>query len=93
MDNTSIEQAMYNQLLKDEAVKCTCDEVIRETDRHQAEGHYHHCMLYQLTRALKIGQMFERENIRVSVDLWQLSDSFLKQEDYERLMRIITKKG
>lgn len=93
MENPTIEQACYTQALKDERVKCTCDESFRDNNFHQAQGHYHHCMLYQVTRAIVIGQKFERENIRQGVDLWQLSDEFLKKEDYERLMRIITKKG
>jgi hypothetical protein len=91
VDNTTIEQAIYTALLKDESVKCTCDEVLRDNNIHQAEGHYHHCMLYQITRAIRIAQKYERNSIITSIGMWQLSDNFLKKEDYERLMRIVKK--
>lgn len=71
MENITIEQAAYTQALKDNRVDCTCDEATKETDIVQARGHYQHCMLYQIARAIEIGQKFERESIRVSVDLWQ----------------------
>ena len=93
MENIATEQAGYTQALKSDNVRCTCDEILRETDITKARGHYSHCMLHQIVRAIEIGQKFERESIRASVDLWQLSDNFLKKEDYERLMRLITKKG
>ncbi len=47
-------QAIYEILLKDDRLRCTCDEVVREEKFHQAQGHYHHCMLYQVTRAIEI---------------------------------------
>ena len=49
-----LEQKIYSILLKDDRLRCTCDAVIREDSFFQAEGHYHHCMLYQITRAITI---------------------------------------
>jgi hypothetical protein len=48
------EQAIYELLIKDNYLRCTCDEFVRETSFFQAEGHYHHCMLYQVTQAIRI---------------------------------------
>ena len=48
----SIEQKIYTQLLKDEKLVCTCDDMIREQSIFQARGLYHSCMLYQVTRAI-----------------------------------------
>jgi hypothetical protein len=45
--NKSLEQVIYEILLKDPYLRCTCDEVVREESFVQAQGHYHHCMLYQ----------------------------------------------
>ncbi len=50
----SIEQDIWEILLLDPDLRCTCDEVIRETDIYQAKGHYHHCMLWQVARAVEI---------------------------------------
>ena len=47
-------QAIYAIMLKDNRLRCTCDEVVREDSFFQAQGHYHHCMLYQVTRAIEI---------------------------------------
>lgn len=48
------EQAIYELMLKDDRLRCTCDEVVREESFYQAQGHYHHCMLYQATRAIEL---------------------------------------
>ena len=47
-------QEIYTILLKDDYLRCTCDEVVREESFVQAQGHYHHCMLWQVTRAIEI---------------------------------------
>jgi hypothetical protein len=47
-------QAIYNQMLKDDRVRCTCDDVLRDESFFQANGHYHQCMLYQVTRAIEL---------------------------------------
>jgi hypothetical protein len=49
----SIEQDIWDILLLDPDLQCTCDEVIRETDIYQAKGHYHHCMLYQVAHTVE----------------------------------------
>src|SRR5512146_3097812 len=48
------EQEIYEALLKDDNLRCTCDEAIREESFNQAQGHYHHCMLYQVTQAIRL---------------------------------------
>ena len=50
----NIEQRIYERLLKDDNLTCTCDEIIREDTFFQAKGHYHTCMLYQVTRSIEI---------------------------------------
>jgi len=47
-------QAIYELMLKDDRLRCTCDESYREDSYFQASGHYHHCMLYQVTRAIRL---------------------------------------
>ena len=47
-------QEIYNILLLDTQLRCTCDEVIREEFIFEARGHYHHCMLWQVARAVDI---------------------------------------
>jgi hypothetical protein len=47
-------QQIYEICLKDDRLRCTCDEVIRETSFFQAAGHYHHCMLYQVAHAIEL---------------------------------------
>ena len=54
MELKEIYEQVYQRMLKDSGFRCTCDEVIRETEFHQAEGHYTHCMLHQVTRAIRI---------------------------------------
>ena len=54
-------QAIYEELLKDPYLRCTCDEVLREDSYFQAQGHYHHCMLYQVTQAIRISLKFCEE--------------------------------
>ncbi len=49
-----ITQKIYERIIKDEKVKCTCDELILEKEYIQAQGHYHTCELYQITRAIRI---------------------------------------
>jgi hypothetical protein len=51
-------QAIYEILLKDDRLRCTCDESFREDSIFQANGHYHHCMLYQVARAIKLSLMY-----------------------------------
>ncbi len=56
------EQAIYEILLKDDRLRCTCDEVVREEKYVQAEGHYHHCMLYQVTQAIRVTLRFVQQS-------------------------------
>ena len=51
-------QAIYEILLKDDNLRCTCDDVVREETYFQAGGHYHHCMLYQVSRAIEISLIY-----------------------------------
>jgi hypothetical protein len=50
----SEQQQIYEILLKDDRLRCTCDDVVRETSFRQAQGHYHHCILWQVARAIEI---------------------------------------
>lgn len=50
----SVEQKVWDKLLKDDKFKCTCDEGYREDKFDQAKGHYHHCMMYQVSRAIQL---------------------------------------
>ena len=47
-------QQIYELCLKDDRLRCTCDEFVREESFFQAQGHYHHCMLYQVTQAIAL---------------------------------------
>jgi hypothetical protein len=47
-------QVIYDLMLKDDRLRCTCDDSMREDSFFQASGHYHHCMLYQVTRAIEL---------------------------------------
>lgn len=49
-----IEQDIWEILLLDPQLRCTCDEVLREEEIHQAKGHYHTCMLYQVAHSVEI---------------------------------------
>ena len=49
-----VAQDIWEILLLDPNLRCTCDEVIREKEVHQAQGHYHHCMLWQVAHAVEI---------------------------------------
>lgn len=49
-----VAQDVWEILLLDSDLRCTCDEVIREQEFHQAQGHYHHCMLWQVARAVEV---------------------------------------
>jgi hypothetical protein len=51
-------QAIYEILLKDDRLRCTCDEVVREQSYFQAQGHYHHCMLWQVARSIELSLMY-----------------------------------
>ncbi len=51
-------QAIYELCLKDDRLRCTCDESYREEKHFQASGHYHHCMLYQVARAIELSLMY-----------------------------------
>jgi hypothetical protein len=53
-----LEQAIYETMLLDDRLQCTCDEIVRERSYFQAAGHYHHCMLYQVVRAIEISLKF-----------------------------------
>jgi uncharacterized protein YycO len=57
-------QAIYEILLKDDWLRCTCDESYREDSYHQAQGHYHHCMLWQVARAIEISLKY-RDGFRL----------------------------
>lgn len=48
-----LQQEIWTKRLLDEQLRCTCDEVIREKKWFQAMGHYHHCMLYQVGKAIQ----------------------------------------
>jgi hypothetical protein len=54
LESGNIEQAIYKTILLDERFTCTCDESYREDKISQAKGHYHHCMLYQVSRAIEL---------------------------------------
>jgi hypothetical protein len=54
----SEQQKIYEILLKDDRLRCTCDESYREDSFHQAQGHYHHCMLWQVVRAIELSLMY-----------------------------------
>ena len=51
-------QEIYEICLKDDRLDCTCDEVVREDTHFQALGHYHHCKLYQVARAIELSLMY-----------------------------------
>lgn len=51
-------QAIYTLMLKDDRLRCTCDDIVRETSFYQAAGHYHQCMLYQATRAIELSYRY-----------------------------------
>jgi hypothetical protein len=57
-------QAIWEIVLRDDRLRCTCDEVVREERHYQALGHYHHCMLYQVARAIELSLMF-RDGFRL----------------------------
>jgi hypothetical protein len=57
-------QAIYEIMLKDDRLQCTCDESYREDSYFQATGHYHHCMLYQVTRAIELSLKY-RDGFRL----------------------------
>lgn len=52
--NDAMFQRIYERMLKDERFRCTCDESFREDSFHQAVGHYNHCMLSQVCRAIRL---------------------------------------
>jgi hypothetical protein len=52
-------QAIYEILLRDDRLRCTCDESVREERFFQAQGHYTHCMLWQVSRAIEISLMYQ----------------------------------
>lgn len=49
-----VAQDIWEILLLDSNLRCTCDEVVREKEFHQAQGHYHHCMLWQVSQAVEV---------------------------------------
>ena len=52
------EQAVYELMLLYTDFRCTCDEVVRETEIYQAKGHYHHCMLWLVSHAIERSFMY-----------------------------------
>ena len=50
----SISQDIWNIIVLHPDLRCTCDEAGKETEIHQARGHYHHCMLWQVARAVDV---------------------------------------
>ena len=58
---SGLEQAIYEVMLLDDRLRCTCDESYREEKYFQAQGHYHHCMLHQVTCAIELSLKFVRE--------------------------------
>lgn len=65
-------QILYEIMLLNPRFHCTCDEVVRETEIFQAQGHYHHCMLWQVAHAIELSYryfkkdptLFEQENVQ-----------------------------
>jgi hypothetical protein len=51
-------QTIYDLMLRDDRLKCTCDDILRDDSFFQASGHYHHCMLYQVTRAIELSYRY-----------------------------------
>ena len=51
-------QILYEMMLLDDRFRCTCDDVVREESFFQAGGHYHHCMLYQVHRAIQLSYRY-----------------------------------
>jgi hypothetical protein len=51
-------QAIYEMCLKDDRLRCTCDEVVRDESFFQAQGHYHQCMLYQVSKTIELSLMY-----------------------------------
>lgn len=47
-------QEIWEVLLKDNWLRCTCAEELREDKILQAKGHYHHCMLWQVAQAVEV---------------------------------------
>lgn len=54
MSELSTEQRVWNFIIKDDRVKCTCFVCRMEDSFYQAGGHYRNCMLYQITRAIRL---------------------------------------
>jgi hypothetical protein len=86
-----IEQKIYERCLKDDRLRCTCDELIREDAFHSASSHYSHCMLHQVTRAINISiqetARVERERCFVEV-LNKLNSEFSKMKGKEIANRL-----
>lgn len=64
VDGEKIEQRIYTQLLKDDRLRCTCDELVREVGYFQAKGHYHHCMLWQVATAIEVSLLLTKEALK-----------------------------
>ena len=64
VDGERIEQKIYTLLLEDDHLRCTCDELIREDSYFQAKGHYHHCMLWQVARAIEISLLLTKAALK-----------------------------
>jgi hypothetical protein len=63
-NDTPEAQAIYEILLKDDKLRCTCGESFREDEFFQAAGHYHQCMLWQVARAIEISLKY-RDGFRL----------------------------
>ncbi len=60
-DRNQDAQAVWDRLLKDNYLCCTCDDYMREEKFVHALGHYHHCMLYQVARAVELSLKYCKE--------------------------------
>jgi len=66
---TSEAQVIYNLMLKDDRLRCTCDDSLRDESYYQASGHYHHCMLYQVTRAIELSYRYFQKDPTLMVQI------------------------
>jgi hypothetical protein len=62
-------QIIYNLMLKDDRLRCTCDDSLRHESYYQASGHYHHCMLYQVTRAIELSYRYLQKDPTLMVQI------------------------
>ena len=62
MSDEKLNQIIYEMMLLDDRFRCTCDDSAREDSFFQASGHYHHCMLYQVTRAIHLTYRYLKDD-------------------------------